>query len=240
MKSMKSQNGITMIVLAITIIVMMILIGVSLSFGLSSINDARGKNYKAEVNIVGQAVAEQYIKIVELGMEKLTTTNPVTDYENGKKPKIFVGQCLGFNGSGDLDTYGLNVSFRDFLVTANNEEEEYRAGVRTPGSTNVSKFLWSKCYYLLNENDLKELRINAGSSDSQNVSANSTNYIVNYYTGEVLNIKKNEYFIGIKHGGGNAGKNEDVKNSKVQNDLAPSTSSFNEVLTGKENFDGAI
>ena len=59
---MKKQSGITLIALSVTLIVLMILLGMTLSIGMDSVKEARQKNYTSEVNIVGQAVAEQYIK----------------------------------------------------------------------------------------------------------------------------------------------------------------------------------
>ena len=75
----KDENGITLIALMITIILMLILASITISSGISEIRNSRDKKELAELRIVNHAVYEMYVKYtknpstVTLIGEKITT-----------------------------------------------------------------------------------------------------------------------------------------------------------------------
>lgn len=60
--NIKKQNGVTLIALTITIIVLLILAGISITSGLANIKDSKNKKYISEVNMVQNAVLQRYTK----------------------------------------------------------------------------------------------------------------------------------------------------------------------------------
>ncbi len=226
---MKNQSGITLIALSITIIVLTILLGMTLSYGLDSLKDARQKNYTSEVNIVGQAIAEQYIKIVELGFDKTevprdkiaaeenttTTQETINATDEANKPGVFVGTRI---------SYG-QLKEENAAKPINTEFILLREGNSIYESLSPKVLYYVKCYYKLDKNDLATLRINAGNPNDEEASNNSLEYIVNYYTGEVLNVRKKEYYTGIRSG------TDKTNVSREQTDINPTTSEFDTVDT---------
>ncbi len=239
---MKKQSGVTLIALSVTLIVLMILLGMTLSIGMDSVKEARQKNYTSEVNIVGQAVAEQYIKIVELGFTKSKVDNfseetqangfddgtkirakdgyteykadGTTEQHSGAKPLVFVGERIP--NWMLKDENAPKPTDREFLLANDSIYDK-------EGATKVLYYV--KCYYKLDKNDLATLRINAGNPNDESASNNSLEYIVNYYTGEVLNVNKKEYYTGVR-----SGTNENIV-SREQTDINPTTVDFNTVVT---------
>lgn len=59
---MKSENGITLISLSITMIILLILGGISLTVGNNMIEEAQDKKLTSELNMVQHAILEQYAK----------------------------------------------------------------------------------------------------------------------------------------------------------------------------------
>lgn len=60
----KNEKGITLIILVISVLVLVILTGVSLNLGFININGIVDKQLKTELGLVRQAVSEQYFKAV--------------------------------------------------------------------------------------------------------------------------------------------------------------------------------
>ncbi len=180
---MRSQSGVTLAALVTTIIVLVILLSITLSYGLGTLQDARENNYKAEVEIVAQAVAEQYVKIVEMGMANLTTAQTST------QPGIFVGT----------------------RVTSIPPQMKMSSSL---GSTNK----YSQFYYRLTSEDLHKLKVMAKGSLDNSTSTIQDTYLVNYYTGEVLNEKRNTYYVGLRNG---------TSGSVTQQEREGTTTTFN-------------
>ena len=164
---MNNQKGVTLVALVVTITVLLILLSITLSYGIDTLTTARENNTKSEVEIVAQAVAEQYTKIVEMGYDQLKTTD-VSD-----KPAIFIGTKLAKDGS------------------------EVPA-IMKKGLASDSYY--AKSYYGLTESDLLSMRIKAYTQPERQRNPNDIVYIVNYYTGEVLNKEKNDYYVGLRNG----------------------------------------
>ena len=67
MLKIKKEKGITLLVLIITIIILMILASVSIYIATGDLNNAVEKKNKVEIEIVAEAVKEQYIKYLATG-----------------------------------------------------------------------------------------------------------------------------------------------------------------------------
>ena len=76
---MKENKGITLIALTITIIILVILAGVSLSGGVSAIQSSKDSKLKAQIDLVQHAVLERY-----------------TEYKTSKDEDLLVGTKLTF------------------------------------------------------------------------------------------------------------------------------------------------
>lgn len=144
---MKNEKGVTLTALAITIIVIFILASISINYGVDTLNESKAKNLEASLAIVEQAIAEQYIKAVELRQDSIKSTD--------SKPEIFVGTMVNAN---DLPEIGDGKEF--FL-------KEKLQGL---ASNNLT---YSECYYRLEPTDLTQLKIE---SDDQNKYTYIVNY----------------------------------------------------------------
>lgn len=74
MQRIRNEKGITLSVLAVTIIVLMILAGVTVNLGMYSVDSTKDRKLQAELEIVGQAAITEYSKAIELGYIKDETT----------------------------------------------------------------------------------------------------------------------------------------------------------------------
>jgi Tfp pilus assembly protein PilE len=132
-----NQNGVTMVILAITIIVMIIIAGVSVTIGTDSVKKAKDNQTYSELLMVQHAVLEQYTKF--------ETTKDIT-YLLGNKMELSEVQNIALN---------MNV----ILV-------------------NIPQNYTNKDYYKLDKASLLEMGITNVDDE----------FIVNYISGEVLNI----------------------------------------------------
>lgn len=135
----KNQDGITIVSLMITIIVLLIIAGIGIGFGTSSINQAADSKLTSDLMIVQHAVLEQY--------GKYKTTKDVGYLVGNKVEKSSVESLasqMGVNLVNIPDTY------------TNND------------------------YYRLDKASLIQLGIQESSDE----------YIINYLSGEVINVTK--------------------------------------------------
>ena len=65
MQIYKKNGGVTLLVLAITIIVLLILVGITLNFGLSSVDDVTDDRSRTELAMVEQAIVQQYTLLLQ-------------------------------------------------------------------------------------------------------------------------------------------------------------------------------
>ena len=101
----KKENGITLISLAFTVIIMVILTGVALTYNYEGVNKVRSNNLEIELGVVRQAVLEQYEKARAVGIIG----------SNSENEEFWVGEKIssmnlielpdGFNLSMTVDTY---------------------------------------------------------------------------------------------------------------------------------------
>lgn len=137
---MKSENGITLISLVITIIVLLILSGIGLTMGTNMISTSQDKKLTSELNMVQHAVLEQYAKY--------QTTRDVNYIKVGNKMELAevknIANSIGVELANIPDSYS------------------------------------NKNYYKLDK--LSLLKIGIENTEDE--------YIVNYISGEVINITK--------------------------------------------------
>lgn len=76
MHKMKNEKGITMAILAVTIIVLLVLLGATLDIGLNSLKETRSKRLELELEMVQQAAISEYTKAKQLGYTNEPTVRP--------------------------------------------------------------------------------------------------------------------------------------------------------------------
>ncbi|MBR2289143.1 MAG: hypothetical protein IJ867_00575 [Clostridia bacterium] len=165
-----NKNGITLVSLVITIVVLMIILGITLNYGLSEIHDVANKKTESELTIVQEAVMQRYALVKSKDQLGITADDSDTD-----KPEGFIGTRV--LPSTIVSKMGTGVSpMKSYTTLAGLYYEEY--------------------YYQLSEADLADLGIEKGddSKISDDVSAKDREYIVNYLTGEVFDVANKKYY----------------------------------------------
>lgn len=139
MYKFKTQKGITLVSLVITIIILLIISSIGINFGINGINSTKDSKLEAELNMVQHAVLEQYTKYKTIKDIAYLVGNKVSEEQlNG------VTEELGITLVNIPDTYA------------------------------------NKDYYKLDKASLREIGIQETEDE----------YIVNYISGEVINITK--------------------------------------------------
>ena len=144
MNKIKQEKGVTLVILAVIIIALMILAGVSINMGKIDIDSTVDSKLEGELKMVQYAVFQQYAKYKTTLDESSIIVGSKT-YSNAEITNFM------------QENYSTNP-----VYTAKEDDEIY------------------KKYYLLTPEDL----INIGIQDSK------YSYIINYYTGEVMNADK--------------------------------------------------
>lgn len=139
MYKFKTQKGITLVSLVITIIILLIISSIGINFGINGINSTKDSKLESELNMVQHAVLEQYTK-----------------YKTIKDIAYLVGNKVS--------------------------EEQLNGITEELGITlvNIPNTYSNKEYYKLDKASLKEIGIQDTNDE----------YIINYISGEVINITK--------------------------------------------------
>ena len=165
-----NKNGITLVSLVITIVVLMIILGITLNYGLSEIHDVANKKTESELTIVQEAVMQRYALVKSKDQLGITADDSDTD-----KPEGFIG------------TRVLPSTIVSKMGTGVSPMKSY---------TTLAGLYYEGYYYQLSEADLADLGIEKGddSKISDDVSAKDREYIVNYLTGEVFDVANKKYY----------------------------------------------
>ncbi len=131
---MKKESGITLAALVITIIVIFILASISINYGVDTLNESKAKNLAAAVEMVEQAIAEQYIKATELNLLGIKKSE-------GNQPSVFVGTIVNPN---ELPTISDSIEF------------QLKADLEAKNENDIT---YDESYYRLTPTDLEELKI---------------------------------------------------------------------------------
>ena len=87
------EKGITLVALAVTIIVLLILAGVSVKVGLSSIRESKSTAMLSEVEMVQHAVLEAYTKEATYGDGTFPGTQKYTSIDEIKSRIVAMSFC---------------------------------------------------------------------------------------------------------------------------------------------------
>lgn len=93
MQKMRSQKGITLAIMIITVVVLIILVRITMDIGLNSVSETEDRKLQSELQMVGQATITEYSKAMQLGY--------ISD--DGSIPSNFVGIQLTDDASGNDD-----------------------------------------------------------------------------------------------------------------------------------------
>ncbi len=137
MYKLKTQKGITIVSLVITIILLLIISSIGINFGINGINSTKDSKLEAELNMVQHAILEQYTK-----------------YKTTKDMVYLVGNKVSEEQLKDI-TSELGITLVNIPDTYSNKD-----------------------YYKLDKASLNEIGIRDTYDE----------YIVNYISGEVINI----------------------------------------------------
>ena len=143
MKYIKSEKGITIVSLVITIIVLLILASISINWGLESISRSSDSKLDAELNMMQHAILETYTKNQVQGqvVNQTLPGNKINNYDT------VIEKAEQFLGKFKITNYE-NIDDDSYYYEFNNEEQFKAIGMKNSSDT----------------------------------------YIVNYKTGEVMNI----------------------------------------------------
>ena len=150
----KENKGITLLALTLTIIVLLILAGISINEGIDIMSDTRENKQLEELAIIQHAILEKYASY------KLT----------GNKD-VLAGEAMDYT------------SVSTIIEEINSElnlEEDSKISLKQK-EYNSSDLDISEYYYELTPTQLKEIK-------ELNITKAADTYIVNYKTGEVINV----------------------------------------------------
>ena len=175
---MKKNSGVTLISLIITIITFLIIISITVDYGVSTLHEATNEKLEAELSLVQEAVIQRYSLVKTLKEDgkfpnNLSYNGSITLANDPDRPKLLVGSRI--NKVEDLDSNEFTTRLIDY--------------------TDKSKLTYEQFYYLLSQSDLENLGIEKSDTD-QTGASQSTNrsYIVNYFTGEVYDVVNRKYY----------------------------------------------
>ena len=169
---MKNENGITLSALVITIIVIFILASISINYGVDTLNESKAKTLEASLEMVEQAVAEQYVKATELNLLNVKTTS--------EQPATFVGTIVKAN---DLP----QIAGSDSIVFQKKEE--------LAGKTNAD-ITYAESYYRLTPTDLEKLKIESDDDTKYTYIVNYSTGEVYNETKPKTSLGKTLYYAG--------------------------------------------
>ncbi len=171
MQIFSKDSGITLVMLVITIIVLLIIVGITLTFGISNIDRVIDNRTTTELSIIEQAIIQQYTLLISENQDNKKATEISTDTlleDDTERPLVLIGTRIA-----DVSTLISN-GFEDYLI-------DY---------TDKSNMTYEEYYYLLDEDDLDTIGIENNTNKIEGRS-----YIVNYSTGEVFDIENKTYYI---------------------------------------------
>lgn len=169
---MKNENGITLSALVITIIVIFILASISINYGVDTLNESKAKTLESSLEMVEQAVAEQYVKATELNLLNVKTTS--------EQPATFVGTIIKAN---DLP----QIAGSDSIVFQKKEE--------LAGKTNAD-ITYAESYYRLTPTDLEKLKIESDDDTKYTYIVNYSTGEVYNETKQKTSLGKTLYYAG--------------------------------------------
>lgn len=163
----KNNNGVTLMILITIVVVLLIITGITITIGNSSIKKISDEKSEINLSVIQEVLIQQYTLLKskgELGRKATIISSDVSIGTDGSRPADFIGTRLA------TTTKLTSNGFNNYLVEYNQENMCYE-----------------DYYYYLTLNDLKKLKI-----DTENKNKVSE-YVVNYSTGEVFDITNKQY-----------------------------------------------
>lgn len=167
---MKNENGITLAALVITIIVIFILASISINYGVDTLNESKAKTLEASLEMVEQAVAEQYVKATELNLLNVKTTS--------EQPATFVGTIIKAS---------------DLPQIAGSDSIEFQKKAELESKTDIA---YSESYYRLTPTDLEKLKIESDDDTKYTYIVNYSTGEVYNETKQKTSLGKTLYYAG--------------------------------------------
>ena len=176
----KNNKGVTLVALVITIVVLLIIISITINFGLSELHDVADKKIESELGIVQEAVMQRYALVKssnQLGITAKAISSNTSLEADSERPQKLLGTRIA--RSEDVLSYGF---------TGVTLKVEY--------SANASDKNYEDYYYLLDEKDMNDLGIEKGDTvkTTDGEAEKELSYIVNYSTGEIFDIGNKKYY----------------------------------------------
>lgn len=175
MQKMKKENGITLIALAVTVIILMILVGTGVTAVYTGINEVKDNKLQTELGIVRQAIQEQYALAEAVQKTKVPASESQVSFWAGDRV---------------YPTDPIYIPTNDYI-----DPEDKNGQIFIDKVTNrVTPTYQEEFYYRLNAEQLKEIGVGnktvmKGEEETE-VGVSKYTYIVNYSTGEVYNESK--------------------------------------------------
>jgi len=149
---MMKNSGVSLITLVISVILLIILAGVSVNISYSTINSVRDDNLKSELGMVRQAVTEQYMKAVAVNQTGISADEGIIAYWVGTRINDFSEIALpnqNYIKSGNefyskADNY-MPVNQEDFYYRLN-PKELYTIGVGDSDDTYIVNYSTGEVY----------------------------------------------------------------------------------------------
>ena len=173
MKVLRKKDGITLVVLVITIMVLLIILGITINYGLKTVYEVTDDRTGTELSMVQQAVMQQYTLLLtenEDGKIATEISSDISIKDDENRPSSLIGTRIADIST--LTSYGFVQYLIDYIDLSDMKYEEY--------------------YYFLNESDLEELGIKQNNETGEETAERE--YIVNYSTGEVFDITNKTYY----------------------------------------------
>ena len=173
-KIMRRNDGATLTAVIIMLLIILIICGISINYGISTLQDVTDSRTETELTVVQQAVVQQYTLLLtqnedDKPAEEITSN---VDLENDSdRPSSLVGTRIA--DETELEDYG----FTEYLIDYSDYET----------------MVYEYYYYYLDMEDLEEIGVEKESSTSSENSKERA-YIVNYSTGEVFDIATESYY----------------------------------------------
>lgn len=170
----KDNDGVTLIALVVTLIILSIILGISINYGITGTKSVKNKKMEAELSIVQEAVMQRYALVKsqnKLGIYATIIRDNIAPEDDTERPTGFVGTRLA--SCYTIFDYGFNDVYPMI---------EYAEGA-------VDK-TYEEYYYWLNEYDLEAIGIKEGRDSTK-----ERIYIVNYFTGEIFDVANQRYYV---------------------------------------------
>ena len=175
MQKMISKNdGVTLTAIIIMLMVILIICGISLNYGISTLQEVADNRTETELSVVQQAIVQQYTLLLtqnedDKPAEEISSNVELAD--DSDRPASLVGTRIA--DETELEDYG----FTEYLINYSDYET----------------MVYEYYYYYLDMEDLETLGVEMNSSISSE-DAKERAYIVNYSTGEVFDIVTESYY----------------------------------------------